>query len=201
MPAAKALALYSLANHDQIAVLPPGSILTALRCRNEDNAGSICLMLAASSPHQIVGVLQSLPGVGVRAVVSTSVLADATWRATWLPALGGPVAALIDSDPFQLLEALSKDTIRIGRIGLRSQTPGEPVHIDVLVLHGQAEPDTVYFTPCSSAVMKALLSYGRSHAWPIEETDAHVRSFQDLLVHAASHTVREERCFGFRFWE
>lgn len=206
MPKAKARALYDAYEGGEWLRNDDGAMITGFRGKTGLDADDIVRieMLCLGSPEDLEGIVGKLPGIDVVATISATSLYDEAWNRAWLRALSEHIAVLsvvIDLDPFQLaIELAQTSVISLGQIKFSRDEGGTSNDILVLLLTCAAQPGIFYFTPCSPTFVSVLAGFCVERGVTMGPNPEFPPELRRRLRFAFTHTLQEEREFGFDFW-
>ncbi|SAL80478.1 hypothetical protein AWB68_05866 [Caballeronia choica] len=206
MPLGKARMLYDPLDGADLLNQGIDDVIACLRRRWAPPDMEPRVELFSLGPSEAPPVIERLTGQGVTvfAVITLSVLREANWVVSWLSSAATPVkrlAVLIDDDPIELIDRHGKRgaALHFGYFQARSAV-ADDAHTEVLSFLAADEPDTLYFTPCTTPFRQASIEYAQRRFDTVSLGMDFLKPWLPMLQRVISHTLREEGRFGDRFW-
>jgi hypothetical protein len=207
MPKGKAAALYGPKDGWSEAQEFPGDMLTGLRRRYmpADGPPSVQFLLIRL-PHLIEIMKIAAPGVPLVPVLSAASVDTSSWFAEW-ERYGTSVAPRtlveVDTDPFALIDELGATgaPLHMSFAQHRADASSTASLIAALCIASESRPNQLYLLPASGPAQDAVLAYTQRKGYSVDVYPAFLEEWHSLLAPAFTHMIREEHCFGNRFWE
>lgn len=206
MPLMKAKRVFQLAENCGALKRLNSEHLSGFRRLARTPEGGFRVEFLAVEEHEAAELVLSLTDVLIYKSLSLVTSRDETWSAKWLGAgkfFEASQKIIIDDDPVALMNRLADQNELISVVGYRMNMPVQNqgnIVLDLIAFRAAAEPERLYFTPCTSSLRTAVLKLAMDSGAPFNIEKSLPEEDQKFLADTLFNLLQEEGRFGAAFW-